>query len=153
MYAETTERKRKRIRRTFFFCLLSKCSIRLYFTERKSKKKVERREESCSTVVTPFFLSLLCVCSSSSPLVFFSVYMRAFGVCKHTSTRERMERQKRRKKKYEAENEWKTHELLLCFLNIDNSEGREREKRRASNYRKKYTRRKKRETKSSGNVC
>jgi len=66
--------------------------------------------------------------------------------------RARIERQKRRKKIYEAENEWKTHELFYAF-SILIIVKEEREKRRVSNHRKKYSRRKKRETKSSGNVC
>jgi hypothetical protein len=70
------------------------------------------------------------------------------------------ERQKRRKKKsiYDAENEWKTHELVYAFSILIVVKGRrererEREGGQATIHRKKYSRRKKRETKSSGNVC
>jgi hypothetical protein len=85
--------------------------------------------------------------------------MGAFGVCKHTSMRARVERQKRRKKKIGSRKRMENTRTLLCFLSIDNSEGREREKgngivekRRATNHQKKYSRRKKRETKLSGDV-
>ncbi len=54
--------------------------------------------------------------------------MGAFGVCKHTSMRARVERQKRRKKKIGSRKRMENTRTLLCFLNIDNSEGREREK-------------------------
>jgi hypothetical protein len=51
--------------------------------------------------------------------------MRAFGVCKHTSMRARIERQKRRKKKIRGRKRMENTRTLLCFLNIDNSEGSE----------------------------
>lgn len=133
------QRKRKRTRRTFFFCLLSKCSIRLFFSPSASQKKVERTEESCSTVVTPFFLSLLyvCVCSSSSPLVFFfCIYTRIWRLQTYISARKI---EKKEKKIYiGCRKRMENTRTRLCFLNIDSSEGKEREgegeRRRASNH-------------------
>ena len=120
---EREKAQKERTRRTFFFCLLPKCSIRL-LSPSASQKKMERIEKSCSTVVAPLILSI--VCSSSPPSVpfFFSlslyVYVRrAFDVCKYINTNgnKKIEKKRRRRKKAEkekeqAENEWKTHELF-----------------------------------------
>jgi hypothetical protein len=130
IYAETIEKKEKENATNFFFSVCSRSAqFDFFFTERKSKKKWKKREESCSTVVTPFFLSLLyvsvCVRLPHPLVFFFCIYMRAFGVCKHTSMRARIERQKRRKKKIRGRKRMENTRTLLCFLNIDNSEGSE----------------------------
>jgi hypothetical protein len=48
--------------------------------------------------------------------------MRAFGVCKHTSMRARVERQKRRKKNMGGRKRMENTRTPLCFLNIDRRE-------------------------------
>ena len=167
MCPETRERgkrgrEKENARRTFFFCLLSKCSIRLFFSPSvRVKKKVERGEELCSIVVTPFFLSAFYIYVRvfvffTLSLFFFCIYTRIWRLQTYINARKD---RKEGKNLYEAENEWKTHELVSALarslagaralslsLNIDRSDGREG-KRRASNYRKKYSRRRKKRNK------
>jgi hypothetical protein len=149
MCAETRERERDEV--FFSVCLRSAQFDFFFHRARKSKKKVGRREESCSTVVTLFFLSLsyACVCSSSSPLVFFfCIYARIWRLQTYINASKSRKTEKK-EKKIGGRKRMENTRTLLCFLNIDR---RERERRRANYYRKKYSRRKKRETKSSGNV-
>ncbi len=81
MYAETIEKKRERERdELFFFCLLSKCSIRLFFHRAQVKKKVEKKRRvvfNSSNTILSFSVICVCVCSSSSPFSLFFLYIYA----------------------------------------------------------------------------
>ena len=72
------ERKKKERDELFFFCLLSKCSIRLLsyriVTERKLKKWKEKRHRVFNDSST-FFLTIGCLC------VFVFVTLRLFSLC------------------------------------------------------------------------
>ena len=123
MCPETRERgkrgrEKENARRTFFFCLLSKCSIRLFFSPSvRVKKKVERGEELCSIVVTPFFLSAFYIYVRvfvffTLSLFFFCIYTRIWRLQTYINARKD---RKEGKNLYEAENEWKTHELVSAL--------------------------------------
>lgn len=154
MYAETIEKKRKRTRRTFFFLFaLEVLNSTFFFHRARVKKKSGKKRRivfNSSNTILSLYVLYVCACSSSSPSVlFFSVYIRAFGVCKHTSMRGKEE-----KKLYEAENEWKTHELFYVrSLNIDRSEGREREKEEGKQLSEKIFSQKEKEKQSRLEMC
>jgi hypothetical protein len=103
MCVEGKDREKKRTRRTFFFCLLPKCSIRLLslyilVTERKLKKSGKKRRVVFNDKTTLFFYCV-CVFVFFTLSLFFSVCVRAFGVCKYINASESRQIEKEGKKK------------------------------------------------------
>lgn len=133
MYPETRKRERQTDREkenatNFFSVCCQSAQFDFFFSASRVKKSGKKRRivfNSSNTISSPFY----CVFVFFTLGLFFSICMRAFGVCKHISMRARVERQKRRKKR-EAENEWKTHELIYAFsiLIIVKKERKKREK-------------------------
>jgi hypothetical protein len=159
-------RKRDREKKNetnFFFCLLAKYSIRLLsyiyiyivVTERKLKKSGKKRRVVFNDNTT-IFLYCVCVFVFSILSLFFSVCVRAFGVCKYiteSESRQIEKREKRGKKSWGRKRMGNTR-TLLCFLDVDNSEGRrekgngtkgeeQKQKRRATNHWKNNLRERK----------
>jgi hypothetical protein len=124
-----SDREKRERDELFLFCLLPKCSIRLLFTSRHrvEVKKMERTRRVVFNDKSTTLLHCMCACvrllHSQS---FFSVCVRAFGVCKyiHTSESRQIEKKGEKRKKVGAENEWKTHELFYSFSMLDSREGR-----------------------------
>jgi hypothetical protein len=124
------QRKRKRTRRTFFFCLLSKCSIRLFFSPSASQKKSGKNRRvvfnSSNTILS---LSVVCVCVFvflTPSLFFLYIYAHLASANIHQCEKDRKEGKKNiyigcRKR-------MENTRTRLCFLNIDSSEGKGREK-------------------------
>jgi hypothetical protein len=92
------QRERERERDELFFSVCSRSAQFDFFIHRaRVKKKVERREESCSTVVTPFFLSRMCVCVFVflTLSLFFCIYTRIWRLQTYINARKTEKKEKK----------------------------------------------------------
>ena len=92
------ERQTDRTRRTFFFCLLPKCSIRLFFSASGVKKKWKEEKSRVQRQHHSFSLLCMSVRLLHPQSFFFCMCVRAFGVCKYINASESRQIEKREKR-------------------------------------------------------
>lgn len=131
MCVEGKETEKKKERDELFFSVCYRSAqfdffhIYIVVTERKLKKKWKEEKSRVQRQHHSFFLLCMCV-RLLHPQFFYSVCVRAFGVCKYinaSESRQIEKREKRRKKSWGRKRMGNTR-TLLCFLDVDNSEGR-----------------------------
>ncbi len=99
------QKRGERTRRSFFFCLLPKCSIRLFFftpsaSQKKSRKNRRVVFNSSNTILSLSIVYIyIYVCSSSSPLVFFfCIYARIWRLQTYINASKSRKTEKKEKK-------------------------------------------------------